>query len=123
MADERDPIAAMNNQRSKQDEKADASNANYTEAFDDPEGQGVMGEGQDPQHRAPAGEGHQAPLAEESDAPPQYSSFDSKGNERVVVLSTNEEGQPAQGVGTDAAAAKADAEQGDSQIGNMGSDE
>ena len=123
MADERDPMAAMLNKAGKQDEQADASNANYTDAFDDPDGQGVMGPGQDPQHRAPAGDGFRAPMAEESDAPPQYSSFDGKGNERVVALSTNEKGQPAQGVGTDAAAAKADAEQGDSQIGDMGSGE
>ena len=122
MADERDPIAAMHNQGGKQDEKADARNANYTDAADAPDGQGVMGTGQDPQHRAPAGDGFRAPLAEKSDAPPQYSSFDSKGNERVVVLGTNEEGQPAKGVGTDAASAQADAEAGDSQLGDEGAD-
>ncbi len=123
MADERDPVAGMLNSEGKGDEQADARNANYTDALDEPDGQGVMGTGQDPQHRAPAGDGFRAPLAEKSDAPPQYSSFDGKGNERVVVLSTNEQGQPAQGVGADTASAKADAEKGDTQIGDMGADE
>lgn len=123
MADERDPVAGMLNREGKGGEEADAANANYTDAFDAPQGQGVMGTGQDPQHRAPAGDGFRAPLAEKSDAPPQYSSFDSKGNERVVVLGTNEQGQPAQGVGPDTASAQADAESGTSQIGDMGADE
>lgn len=123
MADERDPIAAKLNREGKGGEEAEARNAHYTDALDAPEGQGVMGTGQDPQHRAPPGDGFRAPLAEKSGAPPQYSSFDSKGNERVVVLSTNEKGQPAQGVGPDTASAKADAEKGDTQIGDMGADE
>lgn len=123
MADERDPIAAMHNQGGKQDEKSDARNANYTDAHDAPDRQGVMGPGQEPQHRAPAGDGHRAPLAQETGGTPQYSSFDSKGNERVVALSTNEQGQPAKGTGPDAASAKADAEKGGSQLGDMGSDE
>ena len=123
MADERDPVAGMLNREGKGDEEADAGNANYTDAFDASQGQGVMGTGQDPQHRAPAGDGFRAPLAEKSDAPPQHSTFDGKGNERVAVLGTNEEGRPAKGVGADAASAQADAESGASQIGDMGSDE
>ena len=124
MADERDPVAAMlNKEGGKDDEQADARNAKYTDALDAPDGQGVMGTGQDPQHRAPAEDGFRAPLAEKSDRKPQFSSFDSKGNERVVVLSTNEKGQPAQGTGPDSASAQAAAESGTSQQGDMGADE
>lgn len=123
MADERDPIAAMHNAGGRDDETADARKANFTDAFDEPDRQGVMGPGKGEQHRAPAGEGVRAPLAQETGAKPQFSSFDSKGNERVVVLSENEKGEPAQGTGGDAASAQAAAEKGDSQIGDFGADE
>lgn len=36
----------------------------------------------------------------------EFSSFDDKDNERVVLLSENEAGQPAQGTGKDAASAQ-----------------
>jgi hypothetical protein len=122
VADIRDPIAAMNNATGKHDEDSDSRERNYTDAFEAPDRQGVVGDGPGPQHRAPLGEGARAPLAQETGGKPQFSSFDGKGNERVVVLSENEKGQPAQGVGPDAASAQADAESGDSQIGDMGSD-
>ncbi len=123
MADERDPMAAMLNKAGQRGEESDSPDANFTDAGDTPDRQGVMGPGQDPQHRAPADEGVRAPLAQESGGLPQYSSFDGKGNERVVALSTNEKGQAAQGAGPDAASAQAQAEKGDSQIGDLGSDE
>lgn len=121
MTDERSPTAFHN--AGKDDEKSDASNANYSDAFDAPDAQGVMGPGKGEQHRAPADEGIRAPLAQETGGNAQFSSFDGKGNERVVVLSENEAGQPAQGTGKDAASAQAAAESGESQIGDMGADE
>ena len=112
-------MAAMKNAKAKEEAEEAGRDANYTESIDDP--QAVVGK--EDNHRAAPGEGFRAPLAQETGAPPQYSSFDGKGNERVVVLSENEQGQPAQGVGPDAAAALADAESGDTQIGDMGYDE
>lgn len=120
MADERDPMAAMKNREAA--EESGGHKKNFTDAFDAPDRQGTLGYGQEPQHRAPAAEGVRAPLAQESGGAPQYSSFDSKGNERVVVLSENEEGNPAKGTGPDAASAQADAAQGDNQIGDLGPD-
>lgn len=119
MADQRDMMAAMKNAEGR----AGEGEKKFTDAFDAPDQQGKMGPGKGPQHRAPAGEGVRAPLAQDGGGPPQFSSFDSKGNERVVVLSQNEKGQPAQGTGPDAASAQAMAEKGDSQQGDMGSDE
>ncbi len=116
MADERDLMAAKLNEGAGEGggdgegsdiRKADYTGARYTDAFDAPDRQGVMGPGQDPQHRAPAGEGVRAPLAQETGDLPQYSTFDGKGNEEVVVLGENEKGQPAKGSGPDAASARA----------------
>ena len=104
-------------------ENRSGEHANITDAFDGSDRQGTMGPGTDPQHRAPAGEGVRAPLAQEAGGDPQFSSFDSTGNERVVVLSEYEKGQPAHGTGPDAASARAGAEKGDSQIGDFGADE
>ena len=119
MGDVRDPMAAMKNAEAKEEAAEAGRDANYAESLDDP--QAVVGK--EDNHRAGPGEGFRAPLAQETGAPPQYSSFDGKGNERVVVLSENEQGQPAQGVGPSAAAAQADAEGGDTQIGDLGYDQ
>jgi hypothetical protein len=119
VADIRDPIAAMNNAKAKEEAEEAGRDANYTQTLDDQ--QAVVGPNSD-NHRAGPGEGVRAPLAQESGGKAQYSSFDGKGNERVVVLGENEKGQPAQGVGPDAASAQADAEGNDTQIGDMGSD-
>lgn len=118
MADERDPTAAMKNREAA--EQSGGQKKNFTDAFDAPDRQGKVGPNTESQHRAAPGEGVRAPLAQESGGQPQYSSFDSKGNERVVVLSENEKGNPAKGTGPDAASAQADAETGDAQIGDLG---
>jgi hypothetical protein len=123
VADERDPIAAMKNATGKHDETSDPRERNFTDAFEAPDRQGVVGPGKGEQHRAPLGEGVRAPLAQESGGKPQYSSFDSKGNERVVVMTENEKGQPTLGTGPDAASAQKSAESSDAQIGDFGSDE
>ena len=120
MADIRDPIAARNNAKAKEEAEEAGRDANYTQSLDDP--QTPVGPNSDGDHRAAPGEGARAPLAQDTGGKPQFSSFDGKGNERVVVLGENEKGQPAQGVGPDAASAQADAEGGDTQIGDMGSD-
>jgi len=121
VADERDPIAAMKNATGKHDEGSDSRERNYTDAFEAPDRQGVIGPGdEEGQHRAPLGEGARAPLAQETGGKPQFSSFDGKGNERVVVMTENAEGKPTQGTGPDAASAQAAAESSDEQIGDFG---
>jgi hypothetical protein len=110
----------MNNATGKHDENSDSRERNFTDAFEAPDRQGVVGPGSGDQHRAPAGEGVRAPLAEESGGTPQYSSFDGSGNERVVVLTENEKGQPIKATGPDAASAQESAEKSDEQLGDMG---
>lgn len=95
MADERDPMAAMKNREAA--EESGGHKKNFTDAFDAPDRQGTLGYGQEPQHRAPAAEGVRAPLAQESGGAPQYSSFDSKGNERGRRALRERGGQPSQG--------------------------
>jgi hypothetical protein len=90
---------------------------NFTDAYD-AERQGVMGPGDEPQHRAPDGDGVRAGFADQTGGPPQMSVFDGKGNESVVVVGENEKGDPAKGTGPTTADALADAEKGDSQIGS-----
>jgi len=127
VGEERDPIAAMNNAAGKQDEesaagkqdeKSDARNANYTDAFDAPDRQGVMGPDNGPQHRAGPGEGIRAPFAQDTGAAPQTSVFDGKGNESVVVMTQDAEGKPSQGTGPSAGSAKSEAEDGDAHPGS-----
>lgn len=120
MADERDPIAAMNNATGKHDENSDSRERNFTDAFEAPDRQGKIGPGADEQHRAPLGEGARAPFAQETGGKPQYSSFDGSGNERVVVLTENEKGQPIKATGPDAASAQEAGEKSDDQLGDMG---
>lgn len=117
MADERDPIAAMNNARGKFDPD-DPSKRNYTDAFEQPDRQGVVGPGDDEQHRAGAGEGVRAPFAQEEGGDPQISVFDGKGNESVVVASTNKDGRSAQGSGDNVAEAEAEAYEGEEHPGS-----
>ncbi len=101
------------------DEQTNATpSANYTDAFDAEDRQGVMGpDTEHPQHRAGPGEGIRAPFAEDGEAP-QISVFDGKGNESVVVAGQNDEGRPAQGSGPDASSARAEADDGDAHPGS-----
>ena len=118
MADERDPIAAMKNNAEKEAGKTDASGRNYTDAFDAPNQQGVLGTDNGPQNRAGPGEGVRAPLAQDTGGEAQISVFDGKGNERVVVATQNPEGNLAQGTGDDAASARAEAHRGEEHPGS-----
>lgn len=68
-------------------------------------------------HRVPEGQGVSAPLAAESGGPPQMSVFDGAGNESVVTLGVNEDGQVAEGTGADLDEAMKDATKGDSILG------
>ena len=108
----------MKNNAEKEAGTTDASGRNYTDAFDVPQQQGVMGPDNGPQHRAAPGEGHRAPFAAESGGLPQTSVFDGKGGESVVVLTTDKDGRPAQGSGPDFASAKAEAEEGKEHPGS-----
>ncbi len=112
LADERDLMAAMLNAKGKgdqkDDEKSDAQSANYTDAYDAEDRQGVMGPDNGPQHRAGPGEGIRAPFASDSGGPPQTSVFDGKGNESVVVAGPDEGGRLAQGSGPDVESAQGD---------------
>ena len=93
MGEERDPIAAMNNAADHEQGKVDAENANFTDAFDAEDRQGVMGTDNGLQHRAGPGEGVRAPFAAESGGSPEISVFDGKGNESVVVMTESEDGR------------------------------
>lgn len=71
-----------------------------------------------PGRRAPAGEGVSAPLAKDSGGLPQMSVFDGAGNESVVVVGENEDGQVAEGTGATSEEAVEDTEEGDSRVGD-----
>lgn len=77
----------------------------------------IIGETDHEQHRAPPGEGVRAPLTSEGADHPEFSIFDGKGNESVVVVGSNEEGRPSEGTGPDAAAAMADSKRPGNQLG------
>lgn len=117
MADERDPIAAQKNAEGNYDPN-DPSKRNFTDAFEQPDRQGVIGPGSEPQHRAGPGEGVRAPFAHEEGGDPQISVFDGKGNEQVVVAATNKDGRPAQGSGDDPGEARAEAHEGEAHPGS-----
>ena len=109
---ERDPIAKLNNAKAKEEAEAEGRSFNYTDAFDQPDSQGVVGSSADSK-RAGAGEGIRAPFAQDTGGPAQSSVFDGKGNESVIVYGENEDGQPAQGTGPDVASAEAEVADGD----------
>jgi hypothetical protein len=117
LADERDPIAAEKNASGNFDPN-NPSKRNFTDAFEQPDRQGVVGPGNDPQHRAGPGEGVRAPFAEHEGGDPQISVFDGKGNEQVVVASANREGNLAQGTGPDSESARAEAQDGEAHPGS-----
>lgn len=71
--------------------------------------EGVAGESDHEQHRAGPGEGVRAPYAEEGGVA-EMSVFDGKGNESVVRLTTDADGNTAQGTGPSSEAADDDAE-------------
>ncbi len=102
MADECDPIAAEKNAAGKRHDETDTK-ANFTDAFDAPDRQGVMGQGTKPEHRAGPGEGVRAGFAQETGAAPQMSVFDGKGNESVVAMAQDEDGDAAQESARDSA--------------------
>lgn len=68
--------------------------------------------------RAPDGEGVAAPFAKDSGGPPQMSVFDGAGNESVVVVGENEDGQVAEGTGATFDEALKDTQKGDSRLGD-----
>jgi len=108
VADELDHLAATKNAEAKEDAERDGHKANFSDAFDAPDRQGVMGSVKD-RHRAGPGEGIRAPFAQETGGQAQTSVFDGKGNESVVVFGVNEDGKPAKGV-ADAPPSEAEAE-------------
>jgi hypothetical protein len=59
-----------------------------------------------PVHRAGPGEGVRAPLTGEGADHAEFSIFDGKGNEQVVVVGDNKEGKPVQATGDSAAEAQ-----------------
>ena len=63
--------------------------------------QNRTGDSDHPQHRTPAGEGSETPLAEKEGGPAEYSLYDGKGNEQTVVVTEDEEGNPREGTGAD----------------------
>ena len=121
MADERDPIAAEKNASGNFDPN-NPSKRNYTDAFEQPDRQGVIGPGNDPQHRAGPGEGVRAPFAHKEGGDPQISVFDGKGNEQVVVAAPDRQGNLAQGSGPDTGSARAEAHEGKEHPGSVFTD-
>ncbi len=108
MADERDLTAAENNAAGKRHDETDTK-ANFTDAYDAPDRQGVMGQGTKSEHRAEPGEGIRAGFAQETGGVPQMSVFDGKGNESVVVMTQDEDGEPTQETGPSVEAARDEA--------------
>ena len=79
----------------------------------------ILGSTDHEQHRAPAGEGQgEAPLAEKGAENAQYSVFDGKGNEQVVVVADDPEGRKSEGVGATAEEALGDATGNTNVIGD-----
>ncbi len=76
-----------------------------------------LGSSDHPQYRAPEGEGVDAPFQKEK-GPIQSSVFDGKGNETVVVTTTDEDGRRAQGTGATADEALAEAKDPGEAIGD-----
>ncbi len=70
------------------------------------------------QHRSPAGEGQDAPMAQYGADHAEYSVFDGSGNESVVAVTQGEDGRIAEGTGGSAADAMQDAGRQD----HLGSD-
>jgi hypothetical protein len=71
---------------------------------------GIAGDSDHEQHRAGPGEGVRAPFIADGGTVSEMSVFDGKGNESVVRLTTDAEGNTAQGTGPSSEAAGADAE-------------
>ncbi len=66
----------------------------------------LTGQDDHPQNRANPGEGGRAPSVEDSGGDvPEYSIFDGKGNESVVVVGADDDGNRKQGTGSDREAA------------------
>ena len=72
--------------------------------------EGVAGDTDHPQHRAGPGEGVRAPLLADGGDAAEISVFDGAGNESVVHMTTDAEGNTAQGTGPTSEAAAEDAE-------------
>jgi len=75
-----------------------------------------VGQTDHPQHRAGDDEGYRAPRVEETGVA-QSSIFDGKGNEVVVVSTTDAEGNRKQGTGASAEEARKDAQNPKQPIG------
>ncbi|MDQ6613178.1 MAG: hypothetical protein M3083_00025 [Actinomycetota bacterium] len=78
----------------------------------------VIGETGHAQHRAGPGEGVRAPLVQDGADHAEFSIFDGKGNESVVVVTTDDEGRIAEGTGPTSAAAMKDARKSGDRLGN-----
>ncbi|MDP9388075.1 MAG: hypothetical protein M3Q48_09240 [Actinomycetota bacterium] len=59
-------------------------------------------------YKAPAGQGIEAPLAQETGGPAEMSVFDGAGNESVIVMGEDEDGRRVQGGGPDRESALAE---------------
>lgn len=68
-------------------------------------------------HRAGPGEGVRAPLVSDGADHAEFSVFDGKGNESVVVVGANSEGRTSQGTGASSEEAAADASRADNKLG------
>jgi hypothetical protein len=77
----------------------------------------VIGETDHPQHRAGPGEGVRAPLAADGADHAEFSIFDGKGNESVVVVAADDDGRTAEGTGPSSAEAMKDAKTPGERLG------
>ncbi len=80
--------------------------------------EGIAGDSDHEQHRAGPNEGVRAPLSRDSGGPSQTSIFDGKGNESVVVATTNKDGRAVQGSGADVESALKEAKAGQEHPGS-----
>ena len=70
-----------------------------------------------PRHRAAPGEGVRAPFIKDGADHAEFSIFDGKGNESVVVVADGADGRVVEGTGPDSAAAMADAKRSGETLG------
>lgn len=77
----------------------------------------TIGEHEEPQHRAAAGEGNRAPSTAEGADHAEFSIFDGRGNENVAVVADDDEGRLSEGTGPSSAEALADAKSTGDRLG------
>lgn len=101
----------------KEDVKPDYQRATTEDVVKPGNQQATIGVSDHPQHRAAPGEGIRQPLTTEGSDHAEFSIFDGKGNESVVVVSENADGRTSEGTGPSSAEAMKDAGRKGNKLG------